>query len=89
MTISRSANQVSRDAILNMLSDEEIARVSNAETAKSLADGEEFIDLQDLGRGIQRATGSTKPVLGHALPRGAVHSDSWSKVVAILLSANK
>ena len=89
MTASQPANQVSRDAILKILSDDEVARVSNAETTKSLPDGQEFIDLQDLERGVQRASGSNKPLMGHALPRKAVHDDSWTKVVALLRPASK
>jgi len=89
MTATQSANQVSRDTILKLLSDEEIARVSNAETAKSLADGQEYIDLQELGRGVQHATSSTKGVMGHMLPRSAVHSETWTKVVALFDSVRK
>jgi hypothetical protein len=46
---------VTRDTILRLLSDDEIARVSTAETAAGLADGDEYVDLDAPDRGVQRA----------------------------------
>ena len=41
----RSDRANHRDAILNLLTDEEIARVSNAEVATGPAEGAEYLDL--------------------------------------------
>ena len=66
-----------------MLTDEEIERVSTAETADRLAEGEEFLDLEELGRGVQKADGA-RPPMGHVLPKKAVHEGTWSKILTTL-----
>jgi len=45
---------VTRDNVLKLLSDDEVASVSTAETAPRLLDGEEYLDLEHLDRGVQR-----------------------------------
>lgn len=45
MTDTRS-EYITRESILKLLSDEEIARISTAETAKALAVGAEYVDLE-------------------------------------------
>lgn len=89
MTVVQRASQVSRDAILKLLSDEEVARVSTAETAAGLSDGHDYIDLENLNRGVQRADTTTKAVMGHVLPRNSVHSATWAKIVAVLAPPEK
>ena len=46
---------VTRDTILKLLSDDEVAKVSTAETASRLADGDEYLDLEHLDKGVRRA----------------------------------
>jgi hypothetical protein len=77
------ASYLTRDAVLKLLSDAEVGRVSTAETAASLAAGDEYLDLEGLDHGIQRAAGAPLP-MGRVLPRKAVHADTWSKIVALL-----
>ena len=77
------AAYVTRDTILKMLSDDEMARVSTAETAPKLADGDEYLDLEHLDLGVQRAGGAATP-MGHVLPRHAVHANTWTKILAQL-----
>jgi hypothetical protein len=84
MTDGKRADQVTRDTILKLLSDEETARVSTAETASGLKEGAEYVDLEHLDRGVQRAKAATKVTMGHALPRSAVSGATWSKVIAQL-----
>jgi hypothetical protein len=72
-----------RESVLKLLSDDEVASVSTAETAARLLDGEEYLDLEQLNRGVQRATRAAT-VMGHALPRRAVHKDTWSKILTLL-----
>jgi len=74
---------VLRDGIMNLLSDEEVAQVSTAETAQKLADGEEYVDLEQLEQGVLRAQAIPTP-MGRVLPRRAVREDTWSKIVTTL-----
>lgn len=82
MNNEQRAAYVTRDSILNLLSDDEVARVSNAASAPRLREGDEFLDLDALPRGVQRAHGTTE--LGGVLPRKAVHEDTWSKILTQL-----
>ena len=75
---------VARDTILKLLSNEETAKVSSAEAASGLADGAEYLDLEHIDQGIQRANASTKVVMGHVVPRQAVSDATWSKILAHL-----
>ena len=83
MTDAKGAEDVTRDNILNILSDEEIAKISTAEVASGLTEGVEYLDLEHLDQGVQRAKGATK-VTGHVLPRSAVCGETWSKILAQL-----
>jgi hypothetical protein len=74
---------IARDKLLSLLSDSEVARVSTAETAARLSDGDEYIDLEDLDRGIQKAQGATAP-MGRIVPRKAVGDDTWTRIVTEL-----
>jgi hypothetical protein len=75
-----------RNSIMMLLSDEENARVTTAEGGARLIDGSEFLDLEHLDRGIQRAAGATPVAMAHVIPRSAVGNDTWSKIVAHLSS---
>jgi len=72
---------LTRDSILKLLSDDEVARVTTAETADRLPDGDEFLDMEQLSQGVQRAHGTSSP-MGRVLPRKAVHAKTWSKILA-------
>jgi hypothetical protein len=74
---------VTREEILDLLSAEEVARVSTAETASKLSHGEEYLDMKELGQGVRRADGLSVP-MGFVLPRSALHSDTWRKIIAHL-----
>lgn len=80
------ADYVTRDAVLKLLSDEEAARVSTAETADRLADGDEYLDLTDLDRGVLWARRGKPPAMGTILPRSAVLGSTWRKILAKLAS---
>ena len=75
-------DHVTRESILRLLSDDEVASVSTAETATRLLDGEEYLDLEELERGVQQAR-KTGPTMGRVLPRKAVHKDTWSKILTL------
>jgi hypothetical protein len=78
-----STSYATRESILNLLSDDEVASVSTAETAPGLSDADEYLDLERLEQGVQRAQG-TKPVMGRVLPRKGVHDATWTKILAQL-----
>ena len=78
------SDYLTRDSILKVLSDEEVASVSTAETADRLMDGDEYLDLEQLRQGVQKALQTTIP-MGRVLPRKAVHANTWNKIVAQLV----
>jgi hypothetical protein len=83
MTLSKRTEYVTRDAVLNLLSDEEVATVCTAETAPRLGEGDQFIDLEHIDLGVQRACGVTA-TMGRVLPRKAVHEETWEKILKTL-----
>lgn len=84
MSKATRAGQISKDEILKLLSDDENAKVSSAEGKAGLPDGQEYLDLEHLDQGIQRAKAVTKATMGHLLPRSAVSDATWRKIVAHL-----
>jgi hypothetical protein len=74
---------VARDAILSLLSDDEVAGVSTAETAPRLSDGDEYLDLGQLDQGVRTASGNTMP-MGRVLPRKAVQDRTWREILTHL-----
>ena len=84
MTVADRTEYVTRDKIIKLLSDEEIAKVSNAETAFVLAEGSEYLDLEHLDKGVQRSQSGTQFTIGNALPRTAVSRETWDKLLAQL-----
>jgi hypothetical protein len=46
-----------------------------------LPEGDEYLDLSHLERGIQKA-GGTAIVMGHILSRKSVHKETWARIVA-------
>jgi hypothetical protein len=88
MKTEKRTEYVTRDTILRLLSDEEIARVSIAETATNLADGDEYVDLEEPDQGVRRAHGAATAPMGHVLPRKAVREHTWDQIVG-LLSAHR
>ncbi len=84
MTDQTRSELASRDTVLKLLSDEETARVSNAESKAVLADGADFVDLEHLDKGIQRASAALPVVMGGVIPRAAVSTVTWNKIMAHL-----
>jgi hypothetical protein len=83
-TMSDSDDIGARDSILQLLSDDENAKVSNAE-GKPLPAGEEYVDLEDLDAGVQKASASmTAEGAATILPRSAIHDETWTKILTQL-----
>jgi hypothetical protein len=76
-------DNVTRDAILNLLSNEELASVHTPDTATCLNVGDEFLDLEHVELGVRRASGTAAPA-GYVLPRSAVSDNTWLLVVSTL-----
>jgi hypothetical protein len=66
---------LTRDRVLKLLSDDEIARVRTAESAPRLDDGEEYLDLEALAQGVCRAP-RADTLMGRVLPRKAVQEET-------------
>jgi hypothetical protein len=89
MRVADRAELVTRDTILKLLSNEEIARVSTAETASKLTEGQEYLDLEHLEQGVQRANAAAKITMGNVLSRSAVGDETWHKILAQLASTTR
>jgi len=74
---------VTRETILQLLSDDEVATVSTAETAPRLSAGDEYVDLEHLDDGVRRAGGMIES-MGRLLPKKAVHEATWAKILTKL-----
>jgi hypothetical protein len=72
---------LTRESILMLLSDDEVASVSTIEAMARLLDGEEYLDLEKLEQGVRSALGPTTAPMGHVLPRRAVHAATWDKIL--------
>lgn len=84
MAKSSRAEHATREAILKLLSDDEISKVSASETAAGLIEGSEYLNLEHLDQGVQRARSATKVAMGQVLPRAAIRPETWDKVLAQL-----
>ncbi len=72
-----------RNNVLKLLSEEEVARVSTAETAAGLEAGDEYLDLEQLEQGVLCAPGPSTP-MGRVLPRKAVGDRTWREILTEL-----
>jgi len=81
--VSKRADFVTREAIMNLLSDVEVAQVSAVESAEKLDEGDEYLDLEELARGVQRADG-VPVAMGRILPRKALREHTWGEVLTQL-----
>ena len=71
---------VTRESVLMLLSDDEVAAVATAETAIRLPEGDEYLDMEQLEQGVQRAHKKKTP-MGRVLPKKSIHQDTWNKIL--------
>lgn len=88
MNSSKRTDLMTREKLMKLLSDTEVASVSNAEKASGLTNGDEFIDLEEIKKGIQFASAKTKTPPGQVLSKKSVHAKTWSKIVKELQSSS-
>jgi hypothetical protein len=74
---------ITREAVLALLSDAEVAKVSRAEDEPRLIEGDEYVDLEDPSAGVRQVHAkSARPRT--ALPRSAVSDATWGKIVGLV-----
>ena len=77
----RAARLVTRELVLELLSNEEVARVCTAEEKAQLAEGDEYLDLAHLELGVRRGGAVA---MARVLPKQAIEASTWAKIVAQL-----
>ncbi len=83
MTADAKKEAITREAVLALLSDAEVAKVSRAEGEPRLVEGDEYVDLEDLSSGV-RQVHATPVRPRNALPRSAVSDATWGKIVGLV-----
>jgi hypothetical protein len=84
MNTEKRTENLTRNSIMKLLSDDEIVSVSAAETAR-LSEGDEYLDLNHLDRGVRRAHGTPTPI-AKVLPKSAVAEATWNKILTQLVT---
>lgn len=75
------APESARAEVLKLLAHGEHADFSErGSTAEALRNGDEYLDLDQLARGVQRARAGVE-LGGHVLPRKAIHEDTWRRIL--------
>lgn len=73
-----------RESIMKLLTDNEVAAVSTAESSSTrMSDGDEYIDLKKIDQGVQKAN-SKSGSMANFLPKKAVGGETWKKIVGHL-----
>jgi hypothetical protein len=87
MNNEKRSEYFTRDGLMKLLSDDEIAKVTTTEAAASLAADDEYIDLEQLDQGVRTASAGMAPIpMGRVVARKAVKSTTWSEIVEHLAS---
>jgi len=86
MKTDKLQEYVIRAEVMKLLSDEEVAKVSMADTAAHLREGQEYLDLEQTVQGVRRASWTAMPT-GRVLPRDAVTASTWGKIMALVNNA--
>ena len=87
MNNEKRSEYLTRGSIMQLLSDDEIAKVTAAESATSLADGDLYIDLEQLDQGVRTVAGGTAAIaVGRVIAKKAIQGATWDHVVAQLAS---
>lgn len=81
------AEPFTRDHVLKLLSDGESTSVSTSRAKAHLGRGDEYLDLDHLQHGVQRAEGAVNG-LDHVLPRKAINEDTWRRILRELKAAH-
>ncbi len=88
-TEANKTEYLTRDAIMKLLSDDEIARVSARESGPTLVAGDEYVNLMELTMGVRRMETDTDIRMSEIVPRSAVAAATWTKICAHLEANRK
>jgi hypothetical protein len=80
MSSTERSEPVDKTKLLSLLSEGEMAGLAEADAKTHLRRGDEYLDLEQLQRGVQRADG-TATSMGQLLPRKAIHEDTWRRLL--------
>jgi NADPH:quinone reductase-like Zn-dependent oxidoreductase len=80
------AQCATREHVLKLIADGELADLSQGSAGERIGNGDEFLDLEQLGRGVQRGQTGTTPT-GQVLARKSVHEDTWRRILRQLAAA--
>ncbi|HYJ09602.1 MAG TPA: hypothetical protein VEX18_11350, partial [Polyangiaceae bacterium] len=80
------AQFVTREHVLKLIADGELADLSQGSAGERIGNGDEFLDLEQLGRGVQRGQAGIAPT-GQVLARKSVHEDTWRRILRQLSAA--
>ena len=89
MKNDKRGKYLTRNDILKQLSDVEVTHVSTAETAAHLAEGDEYLDLEQLDHGVRKACRDITSPMGHVLPKKAVPAATWQKLIALSMAPSR
>lgn len=78
---TQPATDSMRRAILKLVSDHEIARISAAESRR-FVEGDEYVDLRHPEKGVLKVRSTPPKRSGNLLPRSAVREKTWAAIVA-------
>jgi thiamine biosynthesis protein ThiC len=77
---------LTREQIMGLLTDEEVAKVSTAEGAPRLIEGDEYVDLEDVRAGIQQVQATPRTAPAATLARSSVSDATWLEIVRAVAS---
>jgi hypothetical protein len=80
MNQTNQTEHATKDRILQLLAEGEVDGASIPETTAHLRRGDEYLDLEQLQQGVQRAAGAGT-LAGQVLPRRAVREDTWRRIL--------
>ena len=87
MNNEKRSEYFTRDSIMELLSDDEIAKVTTDESATSLLAGDEYIDLEQLDQGVRTVgEGAAAIAAGRVIAKKAIQPRTWDQVVEQLAS---
>jgi hypothetical protein len=81
MESNNKKEYITRQEILDMLSDEEVTKVAIEEEPSHFFEGDEYIDLENLEKGVQKFSAALKKNSNNILAHGAVSDETWGKII--------
>ena len=83
MSIEALKSHSLHEAILELLTDDEVSKVSTAETGTRLEPDEEYVSLDRPEQGVLRSDGAAL-AMGSLVPRRVVQPETWSNIISLI-----